>query len=355
MEKKDHHNKYLKFLFNQTTEKENEMLLLYLQEDESGLQNFAKTKEVLEAYEKENTDTSFVQKDLKSLKGKIKRKKTFTIGKQLLRYAAILVIAIGLVEVWDYVVLNNELVKYNQIVVARGEQSKIILSDSTVVWLASDTRLEFPDHFVNNERKVLLTGQAFFKVAHNKKLPFIVEAGDTRINVLGTEFNVKAYPSDLEIETSLVRGKVNVTYPTANSKLKSNKMVSRGEKLTYNKKKRNVSLQAPLKRLSKVIIPGEKLSYNKKTHLIRKSKFDPQLELSWREGRLSFRNESFGNIAKKLERFYNVEIEFQNEKIKSYQYTGDFDKESIQEALDAITKITHFRYDKKDRKIIIRP
>lgn len=322
----DKEKKYIKFLLGKTSGKEDEALYEELSSSKEHLSRFRKIKLGIERYEREQTDTSFVAQDLNLLRRKISHKRRFQIGRSILKYAAVFLLTIGLVELWHYQRSNIDPVQYNCMMVARGEQSRIVLSDSTVVWLASDSRLEFPDHFGKEERKVLLAGKAYFKVAHNKDVPFIVKTQDAQVKVLGTEFNIQAYPNEPVIETSLIKGCVDIRF------FGGNKTKARG----------------------KIMRPGEKICFNKANNRFVSTAFDAHQELSWREGRLSFRDESFLHISRRLERFYDVHITFENEKIKDYRYSGDFDEESIQEALEAISKITPFNFQKEGREIIIK-
>lgn len=227
----------------------------------------------------------------------------------------------------------------------RGTKSVIFLSDSTKVILNADSRLRFPQTFRGAFREVYLTGEAFFDVTHNEHRPFIIHAGQMNIKVLGTEFNVKSYPEDSTYETTLIRGLIEVTL----NDRPSDKIILRPkEKLVIS----NTSFPHNISKTN--LVPGEQDTrfVIGKMHYV--SPEDSAIvETSWVENKLVFENEYFSNLAMDLERKYGVNINFSSEDVKSYRFTGIFEKETIEQALKALRMTEKFDYKIDGKKITI--
>ncbi len=247
----------------------------------------------------------------------------------LLAYAAILVLVFLLGTVVDSTISAPGIpVQYAEIDVTYGQTNHLILFDGTEVWLNSGTKFRYPNHFNSDERKVYVEGEAFFKVSPNKKLPFKVETGQMEVEVLGTSFNVSAYPDDSIQSVVLVEGSVRIhdTKGDEIGKLRPGQMALQ----TQNQ---------------------DILVQNVSTSEYTK----------WKEGVLHFREEKMEDLAKKLERWYNVEISFENEKLKGYLVTGTILRnkpiDQITEIVEMISPVK-FEYiinaDKKS-KLIVTP
>lgn len=213
---------------------------------------------------------------------------------------------------------------YNMLKIPRGRVFKIILSDSTKVWLNADTRIKYPEKFLPFEktRTVYLEGEAFFEVAHNKEQPFIVKSGNLEIEVLGTEFNVSSYRSGTHINTTLVNGSVKVSDTDSKS--------------------------APV-----VLKPSYQATYNKATANMEVLKVYTDDFTAWMDKRIVFYNEPFRDIILKIERTYNVDIVNKLPEIEGDHFTGEFGGESIEDILKTINRSIDFNYKTEDGKIII--
>ncbi len=176
----------------------------------------------------------------------------------------------------------------------KGQKSSLILPDGTKVWLNSDSQIKYTSDFGKRNRTVQLTGEAYLEVTKNPKKPFLVQTANAEIKVLGTTFNVKAYPDEDEIETSLLEGKIELTVfePTG-------------------------------KEISKTIEmrPGESLIFNNRKNELRYNNFKNDEITGWRNNQLIFRNDSFDNLVKKIERWYDVEIIYDETKFKDQRLT----------------------------------
>lgn len=177
---------------------------------------------------------------------------------------------------------KSKKIEMNQLVVPFGRNSSIKLPDGTVAYLNAGSKLVYPSRFKGKNRKVFLFGEGFFEVTHNADMPFIVTTKELAVEVLGTKFNISAYPSDKTVETVLVEGKV---------KLKETK---------FNILGRNYILK-----------PNQQAVYsciNAKTKI---RKVNVLNYVSWHQGYLNFESSALDKIAKKLERYYNIKIQFE--------------------------------------------
>jgi ferric-dicitrate binding protein FerR (iron transport regulator) len=163
------------------------------------------------------------------------------------------------------------------------------LADGTIVWLNSDSKLRYPVDFNTDERRVFLSGEAYFEVAHNANKPFIVDVEDSKIKVLGTSFNVRAYDIENKVVATLVTGSVKM-----------------------NTKSKN----------QVIMFPGEQCVVNEKGDL-DKRKVDVSLFTSWKDGRLKFKHQTLEEIMNTLYRWYDIEVVYENISVKDIYYSGN--------------------------------
>lgn len=209
-----------------------------------------------------------------------------------------------------------------------GSKTEIELSDGTKVWLNSGSEVRYPTIFSRTKRDIYLTGEAFFDVEKNKEAPFFVHTNDVDIKVLGTSFNVKSYPEEDIVETTLVEGLINI-----------------------NKKGSSQVLQIKPKEKATFIKYQEKLQGREQFVVTENN--DTDLYSSWKSGRLVFKREKFGDLTVKMERWYNVHITVENEKLYEERVTGVFENESIEQALRALKISVPFSYKISKNNIAI--
>ncbi len=222
---------------------------------------------------------------------------------------------------------KNNKTAYNTLIVPYGKRSKLTLSDGSVVWLNSGSKLVFPVRFNHqmSKREVYLEGEAVFEITHNKKQPFRVLCKDQKITVLGTVFNVSNYKDDDVIKTTLKSGSVEISY------------------------KKNVFTQKTIK-----ITPNIMAIYNKNGNTIQTKKVDIIPQFSWRDGILIFKNDNLNFIMKKLSRYYNVAIEINDTDLANQTFSGYLDlKDSLEKVIQIIKVTSNFSYTQKDKKITI--
>ncbi|MCX6219733.1 MAG: FecR domain-containing protein [Bacteroidia bacterium] len=240
----------------------------------------------------------------------------FTIYKNLLKVAAVLII--GLIVTTSLFFIQPKTDLYAEITqtvtTPYGARTNFKLPDGSEVWLNSGSTISFPRQY-GAVRDVELTGQAYFHVVKDGK-PFFVKTGYGSVEVMGTSFDVKAYDND-NFETTLVEGSVKVSD-------KTNRLA--------------------------ILKPGQRsiISTNNEFSL---NEVNTDLITSWREGKLIFVKEPFSKVAKELERWYNVKIELQGERLKKLGYTGTIEMESFGEVLDLINVTTPIKssFDKSTR------
>jgi transmembrane sensor len=241
----------------------------------------------------------------------------------------------------------------SEVVTRNGSRTNLYLPDGTRVWLNAGSRITYNKDFgtanngtgdpnnssgVSASREVNLTGEAFFDVAHNPGKPFIIHTKRIDIRVLGTSFNVKSYPSDKTTETILIHGSIEVAIRNKANKriiLRPNeKLVVDNEDSTILQRHVSTRPAAPLAEHPPVII--QKPTYEHTTGTM--------VETSWVNDRLIFQEETFGELAKQMERWYGVTITFTRPELQALQFTGSFRQETIQQALDALTLTAAFNY-----------
>ena len=219
--------------------------------------------------------------------------------------------------------------------------TQIQLPDGSVVRLNSSSSLTYDKNFGKNLREVNLTGEAFFDVTKDSSHPFLIHTKVIDIKVLGTAFNVRSYPNDANTETSLIRGKVEVTV-----KNRSNEKIylQPNEKLVVAN---NNSLNQTLTDQPEPQETKTDLS-PKPIYSVQHLTYDPDstvIETSWIENRLIFQeNETFKEVALKMERWYGVQINFTSEKVGGYRPFASFKNETITQALEELKLGLKFNY-----------
>ena len=246
---------------------------------------------------------------------KIKNKRKEEAYNLLMRYAAFLAIPLLLATLtlgYLYLHESEPVVKYAEVTSTMGTVVRYELPDHSVVWLNSGSKLRYPTVFKKNNRNVELIGEAYFQVEADAERPFYVNTPNgLSVYVYGTQFNVAAYDNDNYIETVLEKGKVNVVTPGQ-------------ETIT--------------------LLPGEQLLYDKQTCQTVKNQVDVYGKVAWKDGKLIFRNTSLEEIIKRLERHFNVDIEFNNNTGKEYSYRATFRTETLTQILDYLAKSANLKW-----------
>jgi len=219
---------------------------------------------------------------------------------------------------------DRETFATNTITTQKGSKTSIQLPDGTKVWLNADSKINYDETFKDNVREVRLEGEAFFDVRKDSSRPFIIHTSVIDIKVLGTKFNVKSYEDEAATETSLISGRVEIS-------IKSNPE----KKIILNPNEKLVVKH----NLDDSIANGNKDDENALllVKALRKdSSYEQSLETLWLDNKLVFDSEPLEEVCKKLERWYNVKINIQDERIKQETYTAIFDDETLLNVLTAL-------------------
>ncbi len=208
-----------------------------------------------------------------------------------------------------------------------SEQKEFTLADGSRIFLNSESTLEIPHGFNKETRTVKLNGEAFFDVARNEQVPFIVETrSGVKIKVLGTSFNIRSYKDNNTIETTLVSGKVEI-YEEDNT--------------------------SP----SAVLAPRQKAVFRKEEQDIRIEQVATEAITSWKEGILTFDNAPLSSVVKDIERWYGISIRIEDPAIEDYTFSGKFRKEyNITQVLDILRTSSpiHYNYDKTKKHVTLK-
>ena len=236
--------------------------------------------------------------------------------------AACIIAIIGLSSLISYIRVGSSTddPQYITLEANAGIRTHFNLPDGTVVYLNSGSSLSYPVPYDPKERKVCLSGEAYFKVAHNEEQPFIVSAFGDRYNVrvLGTEFNMQAYENEEQISTTLVKGSVNVEVKSKIGKLYKWRLQ-----------------------------PSEKADCDIDEGKILITKVNTIYETAWIEGKLMFKDMPLPQVLKRLSYFYNVKFEIQDSVINSYYFNGTFENKQLSQVLDYLKISSRIDYEIK--------
>ncbi len=236
----------------------------------------------------------------------------------------------------------------NQISTKNGSKTSLVLPDGTKVWLNSGSQLVYDKNYGNKLREVSLIGEAYFDVVKNPERPFLIHTSTMIVKVLGTAFNVKCYPGEKTTETSLVRGSLEISLKDRQEKimLKPNeKLVINSEDFSKLRTGEVTAAKVPGKKSEKPIISL--------SHLTLLPADNTVIETAWVQNRLVFNGESFEEVALKMERWFNVKISFDDERLMDEKLTGNFERETVVEALNALRLVASFTYTIKNDRITI--
>ncbi len=205
----------------------------------------------------------------------------------------------------------------------RGEKSKVILSDSTVVWLNSESQLTYSTDFGSDIRLVTLSGEGYFDVKKDQTRQFVVRTTNGDIRVFGTRFNVCSYPDEQQTEATLEEGKIGAY------------LAGKANPVAVN--------------------PGQRMVFDTQSGEISIKKVNTDLYTSWKENKLRFDNSLFGDVVKKLERWYDIKIILDKDLKYSERYTLTIKTESLREVLKRLKLTTPMSYKIDEEKVFIYP
>ena len=309
----------LKYVYGNCTDQEKETITNWLDADTENMKEFLSLRKLRDI-------TIWNAYPVTEISDKAEEKKSIWSGKRIyfevLKIAAVLLVAIFVSRYIFPQPKPENMIVMQTIHVPAGQRAKIILVDGTKVWLNAKTTFTFPNYFSESSRNVTLNGEGFFDVSSNKHKPFIVKTEKYDIKVLGTKFNLMAYSGKGIFETSLLEGSLEVN----NSGAPKGIFIKPNERIF---EERNQLVKSPIMHMN---------------HFL------------WKDGIISFNNESFTDIVNKLELYFDLKIEVKNEKILTYHCTGKFrTKEGVEHILRVLQLSNRFSFktDDKNNKITI--
>ena len=218
-----------------------------------------------------------------------------------------------------FLMLNDRSAQQNaamlQVLAPKGARVNFRLPDGTTGILNGGSRLSYAAVF-SETRQVILAGEAYFSVAKDKKHPFIIHVNEDEVKVVGTKFSLAAYPSDKSTELVLEEGKVLFTSPV---------------------------LKSPVE-----LMPGQRLM--EKGEKVERSEVETWKYTAWKDGKLVFRNDSMEELARRISRWYNVDVEIEGQGLQEYLFRGVFEDDSLEEVLRLLKMTSPIDYEIHDRQ-----
>jgi transmembrane sensor len=304
----------IRYIAGDATAEEKSSMAEWLDANPENMREFLAFRKLYDItlWQQENTDVQITNPS-----GSKKQYKFRTLAFDALKVAAIFAVAFIGARYFLPSAATIEPVAMQTIHVPAGQRAELTLTDGTKVWLNAKTTFIFPNHFSANSRNVTLDGEGYFDVTINKKQPFIVKTAKYDVKVWGTQFNVMAYSGNPIFETSLLEGSVELLSPGTDKGL--------------------------------MINPNERI-FLENNHLVRApiSHFNHFL---WKDGLISFDDESFPEMVSKLELYFDLKIDIKNDKILNNRYTGKFrTKDGVDHILRVLQLSNQFKF-KIDEKL----
>jgi ferric-dicitrate binding protein FerR (iron transport regulator) len=316
-----------KYLQGKTSEEENHQLHQWIQQSPENKKRLFVEKDIWDSYSFHANEKRYeTAPELEILKTRIEfqsRNSSIRLTK-ILQIAAILLIAFGLGWSSQFISFEpkNQIAEttMQEIFVPKGQVNQIFLADGTRIWINSETRLTLPSVFAPNERVVKLNGEAFFEVAKDKNRPFKVEVKGQQIKVFGTSFNVRAYENSNKIETTLETGSIQLRIDNQTT------MLNPGEQSLFNKTEKNLVI----------------------------SKVEASTFSSWKDGRFEFQNEDLVEVFKVVERWYDVDINYDENTFRGMHFSGVIKRnKDVNHFLEILNLSVPIRYEINSDKIKI--
>lgn len=327
----------IRYLDNSATLEEKKLLLHWLKQSDDNRTDFTLTRDLWLSCNAVMGNELEVDIALGKLKDRILkeqrrierkstlREKTGTAFARWMKAAVIIVLAIGAgygISNWKQPSFEKIVVK-NQLITGKGSKGKFILPDGSLVWLNSESKLVYADRFAGNKRVVELEGEAYFEITPNKEKPFIVQAGEIEVEVLGTTFNIDSYSSEEYIQAALLSGSIKIT---------------------------GKAVKEPV-----YLKPDQLFKYQKAGRNLVVEKAKAGLYAGWIKDQMVFDNDLLSDILISMESRYNVHIECAPSLASSTRLSFTIRQESIEEVLQSMSLIAPLKYKITNQKIDITP
>ncbi|MCX2479067.1 FecR domain-containing protein [Pedobacter sp. MC2016-15] len=326
MEEKELYLLITRYLSNTTSTEENEVLADWLAADKKNEQTFEEIKLIWLGYQRSADAESMNALDrlhsrIAAEQPALAPARWHRFNRYITAAAAVIVIAAGWFAFESLRAEGSAI--YLSVNTTSGQKKKLTLEDGTKVILGPESSLSYPKSFDDANRKVSITGEAFFEVSKNPHRPFIVQTAAMNVQVLGTHFNISAGKSDAVNTVSLFEGKVRV-------KLKDEQ-----------------SEEYMLK-------PGQELSVNRHTQRVFQDQLDSASVLGWLNNVLIFKNEELGEVAPRIEKMYGVKIVFTDQATADTKLYAMFNNQALTEVMNTICASGTLAYHREGNKIYIK-
>jgi ferric-dicitrate binding protein FerR (iron transport regulator) len=357
MEKEEIHNEiYIlltKCLTGEASEEENRVATEWIHASNSNrkLYNSLRDAWIASALEKD-VDASAINNIWEKVRNsnnnfKETSKTTSRTLKLILKYAAIALLFMSIGGILHYFAsekpANTSALSYT-VEAPLGARAKVTLPDGSLVNLNAGSKLTYKSNYNLTDRVVNLEGEAFFHVAKEKTKPFKVVTSSMVVHALGTSFNVKAYPLDDKVETTLVEGSVKVESQTAKSR---EHILKPNEKITFSKTYKSVEI-SEVGAANKPIVEKRESK-----HPVAQTETIESIT-SWKDNKLIFENEPLAEMAAKMRRWYGIDIYLNSVDSLNARYSGKFIyNETVYQVLDILSRTTPIKYETRNHKIYI--
>lgn len=352
----------VKYLGGEISEAESKKLFEWVYNDTANEKLFYSLKDIWETarYESitKNAQTDeewdkFISKAIKAeTKNHSRRLVTMRVVKRTLQIAAIIIITFGVGFFTQNLIPEKQ--EYTTLNVPYGAKTQLELADGSKIWVNSGSKLTYPTKLNGKEVNIFLEGEAYFDIVKDKSRKLNVKTSTISIEVLGTAFNVKSYANEDIVETTLVRGEISILGKVGNKSIEQAVILRPNQQATLVKGKQNIQLNEVKDEASKVPDKVEAKIKSSQPALTINEKVDVIDFTSWKNNKLIFKSERFEDLAVEIERWYNVKVLWKDEELKNTLYTGVFEKETIEQALHALSLSSPFKYQITKNEITIK-
>ncbi len=242
---------------------------------------------------------------------------------------------------------------FSEYTVPYGSKAKLTLPDSSTVWVNAGSVLRYHSDFNQVDREVFVEGEAYFQVSKNPSKPFYVRTSTVTLKVLGTSFNLKAYPDETNIETTVEEGTVQVLSNIEGVQM-GELILNAGQKATVARSKTQRAIEQNEEMIQKNSVSSEQYEdKNVIQYATVADDVDTEIYTGWKDKRWPIEQESLATLAIKLERRYDVKISFADEQLKRYSFSGVLENETLEQVLEAIKLSAPINYKVSHNQVIL--
>lgn len=269
--------------------------------------------------------------------------------------AAVLLLCVSsAVMLFSFHFKTKDAIAWQKVITTPGMKTTFRLPDGTEIWMNAGSVLKYPKFFGNKVREVYLSGEAYFKVKHDAGRPFIIRTSDMNIKVLGTEFDIRAYPDEDFAETSLIKGAVEVT--VNNGKENRQIFLKPKQKVVVEKisSDMNVVNENQKEQHHETSLPSLTAVQHVQIEPVKEVSGDIISETAWQQNTLLFEDETLESLAKQLDMWYGVNITIQDSSLAKQRFTGRADNVPLDKLLKILQMIKPFQYSINDKEVVIK-